>query len=380
MSLGSIVRVTLPSPPLDPPLGSHRGPSPCPSSYQPSTRHLPSISRRPRSSWPPSAFSPGPQAHPRPPRHHQHHSYSPPWQECWRAIAKFHLAYQGHWPRRHRPQWSFPSSPSRQRCCSVWQPKRSTNVFLVGRIPSDLSPTAARHLRTLLHIVLTNSEARKLFSDFSVIGRDLLSKSAAKASQAIAPSQDELRQADQAAPDHPLTTQHDPDSATRSHPPDSPPEPAPRPLDDILEHARARARQAGKDATRQDIQTSEAPEHAKKTGLMGKMKDITVRSIHVSSRSPSSPSNSKTSPTAFLLSTRIVSTNPFPADANSSPKNTFQKRDASNLSFGAKKSSWSASNIKITKPLSVGSWTISRTTPSRAVRSRTISCPEMRWR
>ncbi|KAL9715568.1 hypothetical protein Ac2012v2_000009 [Leucoagaricus gongylophorus] len=137
------------------------------------------------------------------------------------------------------------------------------------------SQKAARHLRTLLHIVLTNSEARKLFSDFSVIGRDLLSKSAAKASQTIAPSQDELRRADQAAPDHLFMTQHDPDSATRSHPPDSPPEPAPRPLDDILEHARARARQAGKDATRQDIPTSEAPEHAKKTGLMGKMKDIT---------------------------------------------------------------------------------------------------------
>lgn len=43
---------------------------------------------------------------------------------------------------------------------------------------------------------MTNSEARKLLSDFSVIGRDLLSKTAAKAAETMAPSEEALRRAD----------------------------------------------------------------------------------------------------------------------------------------------------------------------------------------
>lgn len=56
------------------------------------------------------------------------------------------------------------------------------------------------HLRTLLSLVLTNSEARKLLSDFSLIGRDLLSKGASKAAKNIAPHPDQLAQVDRAAP------------------------------------------------------------------------------------------------------------------------------------------------------------------------------------
>jgi hypothetical protein len=58
---------------------------------------------------------------------------------------------------------------------------------------SHLLIIAVKHLRTLLTLVLTNSEARKLLSDFSLIGRDLLAKGASKAATNIAPDQERLR-------------------------------------------------------------------------------------------------------------------------------------------------------------------------------------------
>jgi hypothetical protein len=64
----------------------------------------------------------------------------------------------------------------------------------------DTSIAAVTHLRTLLSLVLTNSEARKLLSDFQLIGRDLLAKGASKAAANIAPPQDRLQQVDQSAP------------------------------------------------------------------------------------------------------------------------------------------------------------------------------------
>ncbi|KAG6908916.1 hypothetical protein DXG01_002797 [Tephrocybe rancida] len=62
------------------------------------------------------------------------------------------------------------------------------------------SQQAVRHLRTLLSIVLTNSEVRKLLSDASLIGRDLLSTGMQKASSHIAPSKDALAGVDQSGP------------------------------------------------------------------------------------------------------------------------------------------------------------------------------------
>ncbi|KAJ7689809.1 hypothetical protein B0H17DRAFT_602201 [Mycena rosella] len=62
---------------------------------------------------------------------------------------------------------------------------------------------AAHHLRTLLSIVLTNGEMRKLLTDAGTVGRDLLSKGAAKAAEAVAPHPEQLQRADDAAPhDH----------------------------------------------------------------------------------------------------------------------------------------------------------------------------------
>ncbi|KAJ7494254.1 hypothetical protein B0H11DRAFT_930182 [Mycena galericulata] len=62
---------------------------------------------------------------------------------------------------------------------------------------------AAHHLRTLLSLILTNAEMRKLLADAGTVGRDLLAKGAVKAAEGIAPDPEELRRADDPAPqDH----------------------------------------------------------------------------------------------------------------------------------------------------------------------------------
>jgi len=57
---------------------------------------------------------------------------------------------------------------------------------------------AAHSLRTLMHLLLTNSEARKLISDFSVVGRDLFARGLGKASESLRPNEEELRMVDEA--------------------------------------------------------------------------------------------------------------------------------------------------------------------------------------
>ncbi|KAK7458027.1 hypothetical protein VKT23_009935 [Stygiomarasmius scandens] len=57
---------------------------------------------------------------------------------------------------------------------------------------------AATHIRTLLHLLLTNSEARKLVSDLSLVGRDLLSRGLSKAALGIAPDEEKMREIDEA--------------------------------------------------------------------------------------------------------------------------------------------------------------------------------------
>ncbi len=59
---------------------------------------------------------------------------------------------------------------------------------------------------TLLRVVLTTSEACKLLSDFSVVGRDL-SKSTVKAAKLIALDQEKLRRADESAPNDQFITE-----------------------------------------------------------------------------------------------------------------------------------------------------------------------------
>jgi hypothetical protein len=77
----------------------------------------------------------------------------------------------------------------------------SLHIFHPKRLP------AVRHLRTLLSLVLTNSEVRKLLSDFSTIGRDLLSITAQKAAALIAPDPDQLAQVNQPGPKDQFVTE-----------------------------------------------------------------------------------------------------------------------------------------------------------------------------
>jgi len=68
-------------------------------------------------------------------------------------------------------------------------------------------PIAVRHLRTLLSLILTNSEVRKLLQDFSTIGRDLLAKTAVKTAETVAPSNEALENVDQSAPNDQFVTE-----------------------------------------------------------------------------------------------------------------------------------------------------------------------------
>jgi hypothetical protein len=84
---------------------------------------------------------------------------------------------------------------------------------LADKLPVDATKAqadgdeAVKQLRTLLTLILSNSEVRKLLSDFSVIGRDLLSKGAAEAATLIAPSPEELRNVNQSAPNDQFITE-----------------------------------------------------------------------------------------------------------------------------------------------------------------------------
>ncbi|KZT70697.1 hypothetical protein DAEQUDRAFT_667430 [Daedalea quercina L-15889] len=59
---------------------------------------------------------------------------------------------------------------------------------------------AVTHLRTLLSLVMTNAEVRKLVADFSVIGRDLLARGAGKLAETARPDEARLAQVDDSAP------------------------------------------------------------------------------------------------------------------------------------------------------------------------------------
>lgn len=66
---------------------------------------------------------------------------------------------------------------------------------------------AAQHLRTLFDLVLTNSEVRKLLSDFSLIGRDLLSTGLSKAAGSLKPNEEQLAHVDRAGPQDQFITE-----------------------------------------------------------------------------------------------------------------------------------------------------------------------------
>jgi hypothetical protein len=66
---------------------------------------------------------------------------------------------------------------------------------------------AVHHLRTLLNLILTNSEARKLLSDFGIIGRDLLARGAAKVSDTLRPDEERLAKVNHSTPQDQFVTE-----------------------------------------------------------------------------------------------------------------------------------------------------------------------------
>lgn len=61
-------------------------------------------------------------------------------------------------------------------------------------------------MRTILSLIFTNSEVRKLLTDFSVIGRDLLAKGASMAAERLRPGEEELARVNEAAPQDEFVT------------------------------------------------------------------------------------------------------------------------------------------------------------------------------
>ena len=99
----------------------------------------------------------------------------------------------------------------------VWH-TRDVNYDRAKKDPNEILPVegekvkndgqqAVQHLRTLLSLVFTNAEMRKLLSDFGVIGRDLLARGAEKVAEQARPSEDALRRIDETAPEHTFITE-----------------------------------------------------------------------------------------------------------------------------------------------------------------------------
>jgi hypothetical protein len=85
------------------------------------------------------------------------------------------------------------------------KPNGLNEALPIETLKSD-SDQAVRHLRTLLSIILTNSEVRKLLADFSVIGADLLSKGASYLAHKVAPTDEQLSNVDRPASDDEFIT------------------------------------------------------------------------------------------------------------------------------------------------------------------------------
>ncbi|KAM5543234.1 hypothetical protein V8D89_003108 [Ganoderma adspersum] len=99
----------------------------------------------------------------------------------------------------------------------VWHTRDASLARARGRTEAGKVPAverertdgdqAARHLRTLLSLVFTNAEVRKLASDMGVVGRDLLARGAEKVAAAARPTEERLRTVDQPGPEHSFVTE-----------------------------------------------------------------------------------------------------------------------------------------------------------------------------
>jgi len=82
-------------------------------------------------------------------------------------------------------------------------------IYLESRSFTHHCFSAVQYLRTLLTLIASNSEVRKLLSDFSLIGRDLLARSAAYAAESIRPDVEALNNVDRPVPQDQFETKGD---------------------------------------------------------------------------------------------------------------------------------------------------------------------------
>lgn len=275
-------------------------------------------------------------------------------------------------------------------------------LFVVlATCPSINSHIAARHLRTLFDLILTNSEVRKLLSDFSLIGRDLLSTGLSKAAGSLKPTEEELEHVDRAAPQDQFITEggrkigteetpvleanipgtdrnvkHDPrtDAAMVKNP-----DGTERPAGEVYGEAQRRAGeyqqrgQAELTNIRTDVQDdvdrrvpSEDdldPVSPKKSGLKGRLRGFRVRCFVSSEKCIHSLLTFRPlSPTRFLASTRTV----LSVARSSFSRTTSPKSVGINSSIAARRSSSSAKSTTTTRNLSGGFSPSSRNTPNTA--------------
>jgi hypothetical protein len=137
----------------------------------------------------------------------------------------------------------------------------------------------------LLRLILTNSEIRKLLSDFSIIGRDLLSKGTHKIAEAIAPKEDELAHVDEAGPQDKFVSEGSREVGLDAADVKVPGQEDAAVHDDYgrPDEVKSQARVSAEDAKgkmREDVREAKAAiaadEPEKKKGLMEKMKGVRV--------------------------------------------------------------------------------------------------------
>lgn len=156
-------------------------------------------------------------------------------------------------------------------------------------------------MRTLLHLILTNSEIRKLLSDFSVIGRDLLAKGAHKVADLVAPNEEALRQVDEPVPHGRFVSEGDrqagpseapvrapgTETSVDQHPKEGQASGSERPAQEVqkdaarqVDQSRLQAEDRKEQASGQGPGVKEAATtedaEKKRQGLIGKMKDVRV--------------------------------------------------------------------------------------------------------
>ncbi|KAL5482543.1 hypothetical protein ACEPAI_9137 [Sanghuangporus weigelae] len=85
---------------------------------------------------------------------------------------------------------------------AVKEKKPNTKAPVSGKETREDSKKAGEHLRTLLKLLISNSETRKLLSDAKILGRDIFADAATNVAERSRPKKEDVENVDQAAPSH----------------------------------------------------------------------------------------------------------------------------------------------------------------------------------